>query len=100
MLLLLSFPLLPLCFLRIIIVKNCKIIFKNPKVFQKNADIKSTVKKKGQYMLKKIETPTCNTFSGVEYILRGAKKRRASAIANARRMNAEVGVQSKLVAVK
>ena len=51
-------------------------------------------------MLKKIETPTCNTFSGVEYILRGAKKRRASAIANARRMNAEVGVQSKLGAVK
>ena len=33
-------------------------------------------------------------------ILRGAKKRRASAIANARRMNAEVGVQTKLVAVK
>lgn len=40
MLLLLSFSLLSLCFLRIIIVKNCKIIFKNPKVFQKNADIK------------------------------------------------------------
>ena len=51
-------------------------------------------------MLKKVETPTCNTFSGVEYILRGAKKRRASAIANARRMNAEVGVETKLVAVK
>ena len=25
-------------------------------------------------MLKKVEIPTCNTFSGVEYILRGAKK--------------------------
>lgn len=55
---------------------------------------------KGQYMLKKLESPTCNTFNGVEYILRGAKKRRTSAMANARRMNAEVGVQSKLVAVK
>ena len=51
-------------------------------------------------MLKKIEIPTCNTFSGVEYILRGAKKRRSSAMANARRMNADVGIQSKLVAVK
>lgn len=56
--------------------------------------------KKGLYMLKKVEIPTCNTFSGVEYILRGAKKRRSSAMANARRMNAEVGVQTKLVAVK
>ena len=51
-------------------------------------------------MLKKVEIPTCNTFGGVDYILRGAKKRRSSAMANARRMNAEAGVQQKLVAVK
>ena len=60
----------------------------------------SQTNQKGRYMLKKVEIPTCNTFSGVEYILRGAKKRRSSAMANARRMNAEVGVQNKLVAVK
>ena len=34
-------------------------------------------------MLKKIFTPNNNTFSGVEFILRGAKKRRAMAISNA-----------------
>ena len=50
--------------------------------------------------MKKITTPSCNKSECVELILRGAKKRRSSAMANARRMNAEVGVQSKLVAVK
>ncbi len=51
-------------------------------------------------MLKKIINPTGNTFSGVEFILRGAKKRRAMAISNATTMNAESGVQTKLQAVK
>lgn len=51
-------------------------------------------------MIKKVEIPTCNTFGGVEYILRGAKKRRSSAMANARRMNVEAGVQTRLTAVK
>lgn len=51
-------------------------------------------------MLKKIETPSCNIYGGVEFILRGAKKRRSMALANARMLNAESGVQQKLVAVK
>ena len=51
-------------------------------------------------MLKKIVTPSNNTFSGVEFILRGAKKRRAMAISNAIAVNAETGVQVKLQAVK
>ena len=51
-------------------------------------------------MLKKITTPSNNTFSGVEFILRGAKKRRTMAISNAVTINAEAGVQAKLQAVK
>ena len=51
-------------------------------------------------MLKKIETPSCNIYNGVEFILRGAKKRRSMAMANARMMNAETSFQQKLVAVK
>ena len=51
-------------------------------------------------MLKKIITPSCNTFSGVEFILRGAKKRRAMAISNAVAINAENGVEVKLQAIK
>ena len=51
-------------------------------------------------MLKKIVTPTNNTFSGVEFILRGAKKRRAMAISNAVAVNNETGVHIKLQAVK
>ena len=51
-------------------------------------------------MLKNLTTPTNNTFSGVEFILRGAKKRRAMAISNAVAINAETGIQVKLQAVK
>ena len=51
-------------------------------------------------MLKKITTPTSNTFCGVEFILRGAKKRRTMAIANAVAVNKDTGVQVKLQAVK
>ena len=51
-------------------------------------------------MLKKIVTPTNNTFSGVEFILRGARKRRSMALMNARAVNADAGIQAKLVAVK
>ena len=51
-------------------------------------------------MLKKIITPTNNTFSGVEFILRGAKKRRTMAIQNAIEINVETGVEVKLQAVK
>ena len=51
-------------------------------------------------MLKKLINPTSNTFSGVEFILRGAKKRRAMAVSNAVSMNSETGIQTKLQAVK
>lgn len=51
-------------------------------------------------MLKKIYTPSCNTYEGVEFILRGAKKRRSMALASAKTLNSEVGIQTKLVAVK
>ena len=51
-------------------------------------------------MLKKIEQPTCNINVSVEFILRGAKKRRAMAVSNAVSVNAETGVQVKLQAVK
>ena len=51
-------------------------------------------------MLKKLKTPTSNTFCGVEFILRGAKKRRTMAVASAMTINAESGIQAKLQAVK
>ena len=51
-------------------------------------------------MLKRIETPNCNIDNSVEFILRGAKKRRSMAMANARGGDAEQGIQQKLVAVK
>lgn len=51
-------------------------------------------------MLKRIEEPTNNIYNGVEFILRGAKKRRSMAMASARMMNSEQGIQQKLVAVK
>ncbi|MGN1125416.1 MAG: hypothetical protein ACI4SM_04440 [Candidatus Gastranaerophilaceae bacterium] len=52
-------------------------------------------------MLKKIEAPTCNIDNSVEFVLRGAKKRRSMALANARMLNSESGIkQQKLVAVK
>ena len=51
-------------------------------------------------MLKKITTPSNNIFCGVEFILRGAKKRRAMAVSNAVAINTESGIQVKLQAVK
>ena len=60
----------------------------------------NTFIRKEQDMLKKIVTPSNNTFSGVEFILRGAKKRRTMAIANAVSITSETGIQTKLQAVK
>lgn len=51
-------------------------------------------------MLKKIETPSNNIDDGVEFILRGAKKRRSMAIACASSLNTQAGIQTKLVAIK
>ncbi|CCY62253.1 unknown [Clostridium sp. CAG:967] len=51
-------------------------------------------------MLKKIVTPSCNVCDSVEFILRGARKRRSMAIAAAKNMNADAGIQARLHAVK
>ena len=51
-------------------------------------------------MLKKIVSPSCNVCDSVEFILRGARKRRSMALMNARAVNADAGIQAKLVAVK
>lgn len=59
------------------------------------------VVERDMYMLKKIEAPTNNIYGGVEFILRGAKKRRSMALATARMLNSEAGIQStRLVAIK
>jgi len=53
-------------------------------------------------MLKRIEFPSSNIDNSVEFVLRGARKRRSMAMANAKAVNAESGLrqQQKLVAVK
>lgn len=51
-------------------------------------------------MNKRILIPTSNISEGVEFFLRGAKKRRSMAIASVRQVNADIGVNLKLVAVK
>ena len=51
-------------------------------------------------MIKKINTPSSNVSEGVEFLLRGAKKRRAMAIASAKMINSDMGVSAKLVAIK
>ncbi len=85
-------------------VNICKFYLTNTKVKKKYADkniTRRTDYRKGQKdMLKKITTPSNNTFTGVEFILRGAKKRRTMAVSNAVAVNAESGIQIKLQAVK
>ncbi len=51
-------------------------------------------------MIKKITTPSYNRCESVELILRGAKKRRAMAYANAATVNSTAGVRTNLRAVK
>ena len=51
-------------------------------------------------MLKRIETPSCNVCDSVEFILRGARKRRNMALASARKINADAGIEPRLRAVK
>ena len=51
-------------------------------------------------MKKQILVPTSNISEGVDFFLRGAKKRRAMAIASVRQVNTEIGVNLRLVAVK
>ena len=51
-------------------------------------------------MLRRIEKPSNNIDNSVEFILRGAKKRRSMAMASARMLTNEQGIQTMLVAVK
>ena len=51
-------------------------------------------------MLKRIQKPSSNIDNSVEFILRGAKKRRSMAMASARMLTNEQGIQTMLVAVK
>ncbi len=51
-------------------------------------------------MLKKIVTPSCNVCDSVEFILRGARKRRSMAVASAKSINADAGIKTSLAAVK
>ena len=50
--------------------------------------------------MKKITTPSYNRCKSVELILRGAKKRRALAYANAAEVNTAAGMKTNLRAVK
>ena len=51
-------------------------------------------------MLKKIISPSHNISESVEFILRGARKRRNMAIASAKMINAGAGIEARLQAVK
>ncbi len=51
-------------------------------------------------MLKRIQKPSSNIETSVEYILRGARKRHSMAMANARMLTNDEGIQSMLVAVR
>ena len=51
-------------------------------------------------MLKKLTTPSHNRCESVELILRGAKKRRTLAYANAAAINSDAGIRTNLRTVK
>jgi len=51
-------------------------------------------------MIKKINQPTCNISESVEFILRGAKKRRGMALMNAQTINLSAGIQARPAVVK
>ena len=50
-------------------------------------------------MLKKILSPSCNICDSVEFILRGARKRRRLALSSARDINADAGIKTGLRAI-
>lgn len=51
-------------------------------------------------MMKRMMIPTTNVSEGVDFLLRGARKRRSMAIASVRQINTDIGVNLRLVAVK
>ncbi|MGN0004801.1 MAG: hypothetical protein ACI37Z_02320 [Candidatus Gastranaerophilaceae bacterium] len=50
-------------------------------------------------MIKMIKKSNNNISSSVEFLLKGAKKRRAIGIANAKSFNSDMGIKTKLVAL-
>ncbi len=50
-------------------------------------------------MIKKLNSSNNNISSGVEFLLQGAKKRRAIAVASAKQMSSQMGIKSQLVAL-
>ena len=62
--------------------------------------VSNKTKEKGKcVMLRKIEMPSNNVDNSVEFVLRGAKKRRSMAMAAARTLTNEQGVKTMLVAI-
>lgn len=51
-------------------------------------------------MLKRIISPSSNRCESVEFILRGARKRRQMAITSARNISSEAGVKASFAVVK
>ena len=51
-------------------------------------------------MKQKLIVPSSNVSEGVDFFLRGAKKRRSMAIASVRKVNSDIGVNLRLVAVR
>ncbi len=51
-------------------------------------------------MLKKITQPSYNISESVEFILRGARKRRSMALMHANMINADAGIKRHLNAIK
>ena len=51
-------------------------------------------------MLKKIYIPSSNICDSVEFILRGARKRRSTAIMSARQISAESGIKTSFAIAK
>jgi len=57
------------------------------------------IEKKETVMIKKLTISNTNISSCVEFLLQGAKKRRAMAVSNAKSMSSEMGIKTKLVAL-
>ncbi len=51
-------------------------------------------------MLKKILSPSSNKCDSVDFILRGARKRRAMAVTSARSVSSDAGIKTTFAVVK
>ncbi|MEE3349259.1 MAG: hypothetical protein VZR09_04390 [Candidatus Gastranaerophilaceae bacterium] len=51
-------------------------------------------------MLKKISSPSSNKCDSVEFILRGARKRRSMAVMSARSVSSESGIKTTFAVVR